>query len=219
MSKYQAILFDLDGTLADSIMDIADAMNRALSHFGFPIHDYVDYKYFVGEGLKNLTITCLPKENRDDETIEKCFQYLMKDYQNNFLNKTRLYDGIEDLLNYLSENKIKLAVLSNKADEITRPICDKLLKNWNFDIIMGATNDFPRKPVPDSAFFIAKKLNLLPENILYLGDTGIDMQTANAAGMFSVGAAWGFRSKEELKVNGAKIIIDYPTQLIDVILD
>ncbi len=214
MGKFQGIIFDLDGTLIDSVCDIADAMNRTLQQYGFPVHPEEAYKHFVGRGLRNLTIQCLPEENRDEETIEICFRSMTKDYLENYLNKTKLYDGIGDLLDTLSAGKMKMAVLSNKADEITQKIAKDLLQNWHFEIILGFTDHFPRKPAPDSALFIAKKLDLQPKNILYLGDTGIDMETANAAGMFPVGVSWGFRKREELELHGAKKIIDKPMELV-----
>ena len=217
MNKYQAVIFDLDGTLADSIADIADSMNRILQHYGFPMHDYDAYKYFVGKGLKNLAIATLPETNRDEATVEACFNALMIDYRKNYINKTKLYDGVGELLSWLAKNNFKLAVLSNKADEIVQPICEVLLKGCCFDIILGVTEQFPRKPSPDAAVFIAKEWGIAPECILYLGDTGIDMQTANAAGMESVGVTWGFRTEQELRENGAKTIIHHPMKLVEII--
>lgn len=218
-NRFQAVMFDLDGTLADSIVDIADSMNRTLSHFDFPGHDYDQYKLMVGNGLKNLTEVALPEEQRKTETIEKCFRFLMDDYQRNYLNKTKLYDGIAELLDALTEKGLKLTVLSNKADEITSRICEVLLKPWKFEIILGATDRFSRKPAPDAALYVAGTLGVKPEQIVYLGDTGIDMKTANAAGMMSVGVTWGFRSEQELIDNGAKLIIHHPMELLDVAMD
>ncbi len=219
MYKYQAVIFDLDGTLADSLEDIADAMNRTLTKFGFPVHEYKDYKYFVGKGLKNLTISCLPENERNDETVEKCFRFLMEDYRQNYLVKTKLYDGISDLLDDLDKKGLKLAVLSNKTDEITQSICNVILKYWHFEVILGFSDTFPRKPKPDAALFIAKQLNVSPEKMLYLGDTGIDMRTACAAGMFPVGVTWGFRKREELEEYGAKLIINHPMELANATVD
>ena len=213
MNKYQAVIFDLDGTLADSLADIADAMNRTLQHHGFPVHDHNAYKYFVGKGLKNLTIETLPEDNRDDETIENCFNYLMTNYRQNYLVKTKLYDGIAGLLDWLTENGLRMAILSNKADEIVRPICRELLNDWSFDVILGVSEQFPRKPAPDAALHIAKKWGISTQHILYLGDSGIDMQTARAAGMEAVGVTWGFRTEQELRENGAHRIIHSPMQL------
>jgi phosphoglycolate phosphatase len=214
MNNFRAVIFDLDGTLIDSIYDIADAMNRTLTKNGFPTHSYEAYRYFVGGGLRNLTVNSLPEGEKDEITVNECFNVLLHDYRENYLVKTKLYDGIDDLLDMLSEKKMKLAVLSNKADEITQKIATVLLKPWNFDIIMGHKEPFPRKPNPESALFIAKKLDIPPSKILYLGDTGIDMETANRAGMFAVGVTWGFRKRDELESHGAKKIIDEPLDLL-----
>lgn len=210
---YRAVIFDLDGTLVDSIADIADSMNRVLRLMGFPIHSYDEYKYLVGNGIRNLVLLSLPLEKRDKATVDDCFTRMMRDYGLNFLRNTKLYEGIPELLDYLVSNGVKLSVLSNKADEITRKICNALLDKWEFAAILGATDRFPRKPAPDSALFIAECMNVLPREVLYLGDTGIDMATACGAGMLPVGVTWGFRDENELRDNGASVLIDHPMRL------
>jgi phosphoglycolate phosphatase len=214
MNNFQAVIFDLDGTLINSLRDIADATNRILAKHDFPEHPYEAYRCFVGAGLRNLTVNALPDGKKDEHTVDKCFHALLDDYRENYLVKTELYDGIAELLDLLAERKIKMAVLSNKADEITQKIASVLLKPWKFEIIMGHTERFPRKPNPDSALFIAKELDVLPENICYAGDTGIDMETAIRAGMFAVGVTWGFRKRDELERFGARKIIDKPLELL-----
>lgn len=215
MKNYRGIIFDLDGTLIDSLEDIADAMNYTLAEFGFPTHNYDAYKYFVGNGLMNLVKASIPPsalENR--QLLPLCFETMIDRYQKYLLHKTHLYPGIKELLDVLVSKNLKMAVLSNKADKLTQQICSALLKEWPFDIVMGATEDFPRKPHPDSSLFIAKKLNITPENMIYMGDSNVDMKTANAAGMFPVGVTWGFRTREELREAGAQLIIDKPLELI-----
>jgi len=216
MKNYQAIIFDLDGTLINSLEDIADAMNYTLAAFGFPTHNYDAYRYFVGNGLMNLVRVSIPQSALENQhLLQLCFEMMMDKYQKCLIHKTRLYPGMKELLDVLTSKKLKMAVLSNKADQLTQHICNALLKEWPFDVIIGASEDFPRKPDPNSALFIAKKLNLSPENIIYVGDTDIDMKTANAAGMFPVGVTWGFRTKEELQKAGAKWIIDKPLELVE----
>jgi phosphoglycolate phosphatase len=139
---------------------------------------------------------------------------MMEEYEKSCIHKTVLYDGIPELLDALTANNYKLAVLSNKADSLTQKIAGQLLNNWKFEIILGTNDCFPRKPAPDSALFIAKTMQLVPEKILYLGDTNTDMQTAHAAGMYPVGVSWGFRPRKELEDSGAGFIIDYPTDLL-----
>ena len=215
--KYRAVIFDLDGTLADTLADIADTMNRTLAAFGYPVHEYDAYRFFIGDGLKNLVTRCLPEAARTEAVINACHDRMTADYRQNYINKTRLYDGISELLNALSERGVKLAVLSNKADPITQKICEVLLKNWHFDAVMGASERFPRKPDPEAALFIASQMGAAPENICYLGDSNVDMRTANAAGFFPVGVAWGFRPKEELLESGARRIIEHPMELPTVL--
>ncbi len=216
MKNYQAVIFDLDGTLVDSLTDIADSMNNILLRFGYPTYSYEAYKYFVGNGLKNLVYNCLPEGEKTEEKATHCLSAMMEEYGKHYADKTHLYNGISELLDFLVLNKMKLAVLSNKADEITKKICNRLLSQWHFDIILGATENFPRKPAPNAALYISKQLNINTEKFLYLGDTNIDMKTANASGMFSVGVTWGFRTRQELQEGGAKMIIDFPTDLLSL---
>ena len=210
---FKAVLFDLDGTLINSLYDIADSMNRVLVAHNFPTHDYEAYRHFIGRGLKNLSERVLPEENKNEETIQAIFHDLMIEYGNNVVNKTVLYNGIPDLLDALTERGFKMAILSNKANELTLKIAIKILSKWNFSIILGPRADIPRKPDPTGANLCRETLGVAAEQILYIGDSGIDMQTAIAAGMFPVGVTWGFRSREELLENGAKAIIDQPMDL------
>lgn len=217
MHNYLAVIFDLDGTLVDSIADIADAMNRTLIQFNYPIHNYESYKYMVGNGLKKLVYQCLPIEHRNEERVASCLEVMMQVYGENYANKTVLYEGISELLNALSSQNIKMAILSNKADELTQKICSRLLNQWKFDVILGATEQFPRKPDPEAALFIAEKIGVSPRDVLYLGDTNVDMKTANNAGFYPVGVSWGFRTREELEANGAKQIINRAEEVLQLL--
>ncbi|MDR1172068.1 MAG: HAD family hydrolase [Bacteroidales bacterium] len=211
--NYRAVIFDLDGTLADTLEDIADNMNRVLSEKGFPTHEYDAYRFYVGNGLKNLVARCLPESARTDAVIAACHDRMVAEYNVNYINKTRLYDGIPELLDALSSQHVKMAVLSNKADPLTQKICSELLKKWEFAAVMGANERFPRKPSPASALYISERMGIMPANTCYLGDSDVDMKTAIAAGFYPVGAGWGFRPKEELAESGAKHIIDHPMDL------
>jgi phosphoglycolate phosphatase len=212
----RAVIFDLDGTLADTLEDIADNMNRVLSAKGFPVHEYDAYRFYVGNGLKNLVAQCLPESARTDAMITICYDRMVAEYNRNYINKTRLYDGIPELLDALSSQRIKLALLSNKADLLTQKICNELLTKWKFEAVMGASERFQRKPDPAAALFVSEQMGVMPANIYYLGDSDVDMKTANAAGFYPVGASWGFRPKEELAANGAKRIIDHPMDLLEM---
>ena len=210
--KFRAVIFDLDGTLADTLEDIADNMNYVLVDNGFPQHEYESYRYYVGGGLKNLVARCLPQNVRTDAVIDKCHKQMLSCYNANYINKTRLYDGIAELLDALSAKSIRMAVLSNKADMLTQKICNVLLKTWTFDAVVGASDSFPQKPDPASALFVAQQMLVPPADVLYLGDSDIDMKTAISAGFYPVGAGWGFRPEKELIENGANIIIKHPRE-------
>lgn len=215
--KFEAVIFDLDGTLLDTLADLADSMNIALARFGFPTHDIDAYKYFVGDGMEKLTERALPEEQRDGETVKKALAVLKDVYGERQTAKTIPYPGVTDLLDKLCEKGIKSAVLSNKPQEFTQGIIQQLLGKWHFEQILGSRPGVPKKPDPTAAIEIAERLNIAPANFLYLGDTNIDMKTANTAGMYAIGALWGFRTKEELISGGAKKIIAHPLDLMKIL--
>ncbi len=216
--RFQAVLFDADGTLLDTLDDLADSMNSTLAHFGFPVHDREKYKYFVGEGMENLVRRALPDSARKDPgLVSRCSRLMRETYDKNWNNKTGPYPGIAELLDGLSGNGISMSILSNKPDVFMQKVARELLPAWKFDIVMGERPPIPRKPDPTSAIAIAKQLGIKPEHFLYLGDTATDMVTANAAGMFAVGALWGFRTAEELNANGAKQLVARPPELLDLL--
>lgn len=212
--KFQGIIFDLDGTLVNSLEDIADAMNNVLQRNDLPTHELQDYKYFIGNGVKNLVRKALPESLQEEELINNYYQMMVEEYRDNCLNKTRPYEGIVDLLKELMELKMKLAVFSNKDHELTEKIVSALFPNLNFAAVIGSRAEIPRKPNPLGAILISEKLGITPENIIYVGDTDVDMKTANSARMYAVGALWGFRTKEELAENGAKFLLDHPLNLV-----
>lgn len=215
-TPFEAVIFDLDGTLINSLHDIADAMNRVLSANGFPTHPYASYRTFVGKGLKNLTEMALPATITDEAIIKNVHFDLLTDYRHHFAEKTVLYPGIAEMLDALTEKKMGIAILSNKADVITQRIANKLLSRWPFELIVGTGDAIPRKPDPAGAYLCASALRVKPEKCVYMGDTGIDMETATRTGMFPVGVTWGFRSREELESHGASLIIDHPSDLLSL---
>ena len=209
-NTFGAVIFDLDGTLINSIPDIADSMNRILKRFGYPEHTYEQYRLFLGRGIRRLVEICIPPEQATADNIDLIYNLMVDEYSDNCTVKTLVYDGIDDLLTALSAKGVKLAVLSNKADSITQKICNILFRRHRFELILGATERFPRKPDPHSALYLAEQIAVRPENVFYLGDTGIDMETALAAGFFPAGAAWGFRGSDELANARARFIADKP---------
>ena len=217
MNRFKAVVFDLDGTLLDTLDDLADSMNYVLESNGFLIHEINKYKHFVGNGLRNLVTNALPIEYRNNETIDSAVKNMLKEYGKRWYNKTIPYAGIPELLDQLSARDIKLAILSNKEHNITLKIAEKFLSKWKFEVVFGERMGVPRKPDPASALEIIKILNIPADNIIYLGDSGSDMQTANNSGMYAVGASWGFRGAEELLKAGAQCIIDTPMELMKIL--
>lgn len=214
--KYKGIIFDLDGTLVNSLEDISDAMNKVLTSLNFPTHTYDTYQYFIGSGLRNLVRKALPATNNSDEQIEICFECMINEYREICTLKTKPYDGIVELLENLTSQNIKMAVFSNKADELTKKIASEIFPN-HFDTAVGLSTEALKKPNPFEALEIGKKWNLKPEEILFVGDSDIDMQTAVNANMFPVGVSWGYRTEEELKNSGAKLVVNKASELIEIL--
>jgi phosphoglycolate phosphatase len=212
--RYSAVLFDLDGTLLDTLEDLADAVNRVMAARGFPQHPTAAFRYFVGDGSTKLIERVLPKERRSPATIGECLAQFKREYELNWNVKTRPYPGIAEMLDGLVERKVRLSVLSNKIDAFTRKCVEELLPRWKFEVILGQRDGISVKPDPGGALEVAKLMNLPPSQFLYLGDTSMDMQTALGAGMYPVGALWGFREREELETGGAESIIARPQELL-----
>jgi len=214
--KNKAVLFDLDGTLLDTLEDIAYAANRVLASRGLPIRPMDVYRAAVGGGARQLMERVLPEINRDPKTIEECFAAFLKEYGEHWNVKTKPYPGVPEMLDALQARGLKMAVLSNKPADFTRKCVYEILSQWKFDPVIGAEDGIPNKPDPAGALDIAKRLGIPPEGFVYLGDSGVDMKTANAAGMFAVGALWGFRSREELQQEGAKVLLERPQDIINL---
>ena len=211
---FDAVMFDLDGTLADTLEDIADAMNRILRGRRFPVHGDNAYRLMIGKGLGNLVRETLPPEARTEATVAACLDQMTADYREHCLDKTHLYDGIAELVGALRVDGVGLAVLSNKADELTRRIVDGLFAPGTFEVVAGARPDLPLKPDPAAALLVGRRLGVPPARIAYVGDSGIDMRTATAAGMVAVGVSWGFRMRDELVEGGARVVLDHPLELL-----
>ena len=218
-NNFKGIIFDLDGTLVNSLEDIALAMNNILRKFGLPAHEIDDYKYLIGNGIYNLVLKALPESLRtkDGFFISHCHDFMMREYSNNCLVETRLYDGIEQLLLDLKQREVKIAVFSNKIEKLTLKIISKLLPEINFDAVIGAREDVPKKPDPAGAIIISNMMGIKPENMLYVGDSDVDMQASRRAGMYSAGALWGFRDREELVSSGADFLVNHPAELLQLL--
>ncbi len=217
MMRFDAVIFDLDGTLLDTLEDIADSANSVLARHGFPQHPLDDFRYFVGDGVRKLTRRVLPESARDDATVDKMVKEFRREYDANWNNKTTVYAGVSEMLDGLTSRGLQLAVFSNKPEYFTQKCVTELLGAWSFAIVMGLCERVPPKPDPLGAFDIAKRLGLEPHKIIFVGDTSIDMKTAVAAGMFPVGALWGFRTADELQLSGAQAIIENPEDVLSLL--
>jgi len=213
---FHAVIFDLDGTLFDSLLDLSEAMNQVLRERGLPIHPPDSYRYFVGDGMEKLVIRALPGKARHDRaTVAHCLTRMRTIYSQSWDRNSKLYPGIAALLDGLTARNLALAIFSNKPQELTTAIQNKFLATWPFHSVQGAGSGYPLKPDPAGAVAIARKLSLPPGEILYLGDTAVDMRTAQSAGMYSIGCLWGFRGKNELQEGGAQLLLNRPQELLE----
>lgn len=211
--KFKGVIFDLDGTLVNSLEDIADAMNSVLLEHNFPTHRYDAYQYFIGSGLRNLVTKALPSTENTESQIDNYYNLMTEVYSENCTRKTKSYDGIFELLDHLISLNIKLGVFSNKSDQLTKEVTAALFPNY-FDPIIGLTMETLKKPNPFNALEISKSWGLKTEEIIFIGDSGIDMQTATNANMYAVGVSWGYRPEDELIAERAKQVIVHPLDLI-----
>ncbi len=206
-----AAMFDLDGTLLDTIVDLANSMNAAVEAEGLPTTPIAEHNFMVGEGVDTYIRRAIPEGRRDDDALRQRVRTTYRDlYSRDWAENTRPYEGIDAMLTELAERGIRLTVLSNKPDGSTREMVAHFLGAHPFEIVRGAVDGVPLKPDPAAALAIAGQMDIPPEQFLYLGDTATDMRTATAAGMFAVGCLWGFRPRAELEAAGAAALIEHP---------
>jgi phosphoglycolate phosphatase len=212
--KFAGALFDMDGTLLDTLADIADAMNGALVDMGCPVRTLEEYRFAIGDGIEMLARRVLPDEARDEGEVRRCVNRMKEMYRFNWAAKTRPYDGVCEMLGDLAARGVSLALLSNKPDEFAAQMVRHFFTAIPFRCAFGARPGIPRKPDPSVALEIARSLELEPEEVFYLGDTATDMLTALAAGMFPAAALWGFRPESELREAGAKALFAHPRDVL-----
>ena len=210
--KYKAVVFDMDGTQLHTLEDLADAKNPVLEARGLPVHPVDAYRFFVGSGARNLVLRTLPTDRQD--LAAECLQDFLKEYEANWKVKTRLYDGVAELLDALTARGIPMAVLTNKPQEFAELCMKAFLRAWDFALTLGQMPGVPVKPDPAGPRQVIRHLGVAPEEILYLGDTDVDMRTAVGAGMYPVGVTWGFRLAGELTAAGAATLIAHPLELL-----
>ncbi len=213
--RYKCIIFDLDGTLLNTLEDLADSFNYALEAYGYPIHPVEAYRYFIGNGARKAVERSLPETARIDITIEKVLATFKYWYDGHYHIKSKPYPGINELLASLRQLELKLAVLSNKPHDFTLN-CVQHYFSDTFDWVQGHMDEYPRKPDPASAKYILKKLGVSTDQTIFVGDTATDINTAKNSGLASVGVAWGFRGEQELTQAGADYIIKHPLDLLQI---
>ena len=215
MRRVRAFLFDLDGTLVDSLADIGAAMNHALATLGEPTHPLADYRRFVGEGVEVLAARAGPGLDSAARRAELIDAYQRR-YAEHLFDETVVYPGVPELLALLRARAVPLGVLSNKPDAPTRVICEALFPPGTFVCVQGQLPDVPVKPDPAAALALAAQLGVAPAEVAFVGDTAVDMRTAVAAGMHPVGVAWGFRPLE-LRETGAERVIERADELLELL--
>jgi phosphoglycolate phosphatase len=215
----QAVIFDLDGTVLDTLADIADSVNRVLAAKGYPEHTEQEYRWFVGDGSALLVTRALPPDHRDAETVQACLEGFITDYNQHWDHKTAPYPGIMELLETLQTKRLKLAVVTNKPHRFAEKMIAHYFPKMSFDPIFGQREDIPKKPDPTQALAAAQQMQVAPQDCLFVGDSAVDIETALRAGMPSIGASWGFRPRSELIDAGADHIIDHPVEVLSLLTD
>ncbi|MDR2725912.1 MAG: HAD family hydrolase [Candidatus Adiutrix sp.] len=213
-----ATLWDLDGTLLYTLEDLGDSLNQALAEEGLPGHSYDDYRLMVGNGQRLLVTRALPEDRRDPEKVGRVYNGFTIRYRANQCRKSRPYPGVPELLAELKARGFKLAVLSNKNQDNTTAVVNHYFPGL-FEVAWGLSPQRPAKPDPTAALALAETLGLSPDRFIYLGDSAVDMKTAQRAGMWPVGVTWGYRGRAELAAAGAALLVDSPAELQGFVLD
>lgn len=215
----KALVFDMDGTLINTLEDLADSTNFALKQHSYPINPTDDYRFFVGSGARNLIKRALPSSDHAEDIIDEVLETYKKHYATNWRNKSRLYAGIGDALNQAVDQKLKLAVLTNKPQEFADQCAAHFLSDWPWEKVQGQVDGVPHKPDTAMPTLVNKALDVQPNEVLYFGDSDVDMQTAKNIGYKAIGVTWGFRPERELRKAGAEFIIHEPAEILGLIDD
>ncbi|WP_343208948.1 HAD family hydrolase [Anaerolentibacter hominis] len=217
MKKYKGIIFDLDGTLLNTIADLSDSVNAVLDEYDYPGFTYDQYKLKIGKGFRNLLENSFPEGLWDDKLIDEALEKFLSIYDKNYMNKTAPYEGIDRMLDELAARNIQVGVNSNKRTDYTNDLIHKFFCRIPFVEIFGEREGIPKKPDPAAALEIAGLMGLKPEEVLYIGDSKTDMVTGKNAGMDTVGVLWGFRDFKELSENGATYIAGTVQDILDIV--
>ncbi len=216
---FKVCIFDLDGTIANSLVSIANSANKAIGKFGFNPNPIQNYNKYAGDGAEEMIKRSLiDAGDKNLFYFEEAFNEYKIIFEKECMYEVKPYDGIESVLNKLKEKNIKLSVLSNKPHDRAVDVVKGLFGDDLFDIVEGVSGKFKRKPDPQGALYIADLFKVKPEECAYFGDTNTDMITGKSAGMFTVGVLWGFRDRNELEENNADIIISNPSEILDIVM-
>lgn len=216
--QYRAAIFDLDGTLVNSLDDIADSVNEMLENHGFPTQPVDAIRLMIGNGTQKLIERALPKEQLVDVGfVKSVIEEYKTIYRHRILEKTRSYPGILEMLHKLSMEHVPMGICTNKHMEAAEVIVKFLFEENLFRIVLGDRPGKPKKPDPTTVLEIASVLDVRPEEVVYLGDSAVDMETATRAEFLPVGVLWGFRDEKELVDAGASVLLEYPMQLFEKI--
>jgi len=216
MPNLKALLFDLDGTLLNTLTSLANCFNRVLTAEGYPTHPVEAYRHFIGDGARQCVIRCLPEHDQDDKTIDQVLRLQQADYRLSWQQDVEIYSGIKTLLSALKARGLPMAVLSNKDHGFVERCIEHFFERDTFVAVQGYGPSVPHKPDPTGAKQLISQLGLSPSEIALLGDTAVDIKTANAAGIFGVGALWGFRDRSELENAGANYLVKTPQDVLDL---
>ncbi len=211
------LIFDLDGTLLNTIKDLALSCNHVLKQHGFPEHTEDEYRYFVGNGMAKLVERALPEDKRTSEFIEPILKELINYYYQHKQDNTQPYDGVKEMLQKLQSENYKLAVASNKMDSAVQDLVKRYFPEIQFSVVYGQREDIHPKPAPRIIQNILDALQIEPYEALIVGDSATDMLTAINSGIKGIGVQWGFRTKEELLLNGANYTIKTPSQIFEIL--
>lgn len=221
-NKYDAAIFDLDGTTANTLENLAFCANHVIAEYGLSPVETEKYRYFVGDGSRVQIRRLLTFKDRyhgpgDDPFLEEVFTKYLDFFSDHCADGVTVYDGMPELLKSLSEHNITCAVFSNKPHKQACKVVDSIYPEGTFAHVLGQMDSCPRKPDPAGALRLAEKMQVTPEKCIYVGDTNTDMQTGKNAGMYTIGVLWGFRDREELEKAGADIIVSAPADILNLI--
>lgn len=212
------VIFDMDGTLLNTLDDLADSCNHILRQYGYPAHPVAAYKYFVGDGIRKLIERTVPNEVlQKPELLHSIETDFLAYYTLHKIDKTAPYEGMIPVLNQLQSKNVQIAVASNKIHREIAPLLDYYFPSIKFAAAMGQKPEVPTKPNPDVVYEILAQTQIKKEETLYVGDTAVDMKTGKSAGIYTIGVLWGFRAEKELIENGADELIQNPEDLLPLI--